>query len=88
MSINNEQPCIEKIISFAKSMMIQYGEYGDSLGDSSGLSFGEWVMTTHYPNVVVPMYGSLRDMCTTARTSDARTWFIANLRSGVLQVLN
>jgi hypothetical protein len=82
-----EQVHIDKIISFTKKVMTEYGEYCDSLGDSSGMSFGEWVMKTHYPDVEVPMSGPLRNMIVMTRTNNARTWFIANLRSGVLQVL-
>ena len=47
-------------------------------------SFGEWVLQRYYPQVSQDSDRSIRDMCTTERTSDAKTWLIANLRAGRL----
>jgi hypothetical protein len=47
-------------------------------------SFGDWVLQKYYPNVTSDSHPSIRDMCTTARTSDAKTWLIANFMNGRL----
>ncbi len=48
------------------------------------MSFGEWVLQKHYPSIDRNSHPSISNMCTTVRTSDARTWLIANLRHGRL----
>lgn len=47
-------------------------------------SFGDWVLQKHYPQISRDSDRSIRDMCTTERTSDAKIWLIANLRAGRL----
>lgn len=73
---------IDEIVRFANRMVELYA----SSRNAVNLSFGEWLVKYQYPNSDT-MDRSIRDMCTTARTSDARTWFIANLQSGKFSIL-
>lgn len=76
----------EVAIAKANELLKEYEEYYKTQQDWEVLSFGNWVMTTHYPSINPRMNDNLLSMCSTSRTSDARTYLIANISSGRLPI--
>lgn len=74
---NKEAVYVEDVIPVVNELMVKYEQYCRALLSLEGMSFGEWVMKTRYPNMQIPIHSSLSNLLVTRRTSDARTWLIA-----------
>jgi hypothetical protein len=86
MSVVHIDTAIKKANELLKEYEKDHKEHYDDNIDRTDafISFGEWVLHNYYPYTPSDSHPSIRDMVTTARTSDARTWLIANIMSGRL----
>jgi hypothetical protein len=86
MQVIHVDAAIKKANELLKEYEKDYkAHYNDNIDRTDAfISFGEWVLHNYYPYTPSDSHPSIRNMCTTARTSDAKTWLIANFTNGQL----
>ncbi len=81
----NSEISVTECIAHAKKLEALYVQESRK-SPTFCMSFGQWVMSTHYPDVQED--SSIRNMCTTSRTADAYLYLLGILISGRLPIID